>query len=89
MKYLKAYEGYGNLENCYWKVRTTTPHFEISLDKMGMVEDEKEDFIQMRDEKYRVVNQDYVYIALNYNGGMWQGTVGSEFYYDKTSRDYY
>ena len=55
MKYLKTYESYEKPKNCYWKVRTDTPYYEISLDKMGMVEDEKEDFMQMReteDEKY-------------------------------------
>ena len=84
MKYLKTYESYEKPKNCYWKVRTDTPYFEISLDKMGMVEDEKLDYIQMRDDN-NLINQEYVYVALNYDINI-TGTIGSEFYYDNYSR---
>jgi len=77
---MMTYESYEKPKNCYWKVRTDTPYYEISLDKMGMVEDEKENFMQIRETE----DEKYVYIGLDFNVGM-----GSEFHFDNTSSAFF
>ena len=79
MKYIKTYEKYEKPKNTYWKIRTDIPYFEISLDRIGMVEDEETTYIRMRNEKH-LINKKYIYIGLNYDINT-TGTIGSEFYW--------
>lgn len=72
MKYLKKYENFETPKNCYWKVRTDTPYFEISLGKIGITEDEQEDFIV---HKEFLDKNKFIYIGLEFVG------IGTQYFY--------
>lgn len=72
MKYIRLFEQDKKPENEFWKVRTDTPYYEISLDKMGMTEDEKEYFLYDREMYFK---RKHIYIGLE-----WEG-IGSNYYY--------
>jgi len=75
MKYIKKFEDFENKiipgVNVYWKVRTDSPYYEISLEKIGMNDDEIENFLEMRPD----FNDSVVYIEL-----CWEG-IGSNYYW--------
>jgi hypothetical protein len=84
MKYIKTYEAKKKTlheewnetpKNIYWKVRTDTPYFEISLIKMGMTKDEQKEYLDPNFRKY--FNKfKYLYFALCFEG------IGSNYYHD-------
>lgn len=60
MKYIKTYEIHEN-KNKYWKVRTDSPYYEISLKNIGMSKDEEDTFLKLRDNN-NFQNRPVIYI---------------------------
>ena len=77
MKYLKLI-----LENEFWKVRTDTPYFEISLEKIGMTKDEQEEYENLVISERYFNNRKYFYIGLKCEG------IGSNYYYGFEKSDF-
>ena len=71
--------------NEYWKVRTENPWFDISLDKIGVTEDEKEYY---RNEIKFYIGNKYVYIGLDYNANTITSGIGSEYYISVAKEDF-
>ena len=65
MRYIKHFEQkHKKSKNKFWMVRTDTPYYEISLDKIGMTEDEKKEY-NKQDLNFDRMN--YIYIGLNFD----------------------
>lgn len=77
MKYIKLFEEqHKTPDNEYWKVRTDTPYFEISIDKIGMTEDEKKEYLEYRRIGVSSFEKKYIYLGIQYGIG-----AGSAFYF--------
>lgn len=67
MKYLKKFESMALIKKI-WVVKTSTPEFEISLDKIGIPEDNQEIILfnvkyKMKQNRSKMKNAEYVIIS--------------------------
>jgi hypothetical protein len=85
MKYLKMFEEYQKPVNEFWKIRTENPWLDISLDKIGVMDHEKEHYL---DEVKFYIGNKYIYVGLDYNANTITSGMGSEYYFSVAKEDF-
>ena len=68
MKYLKTYESYGFTPEL-WRLKTKTPFFKVGMDKIGITDEELENFLDENRaiENFYLDKEDYILILIDYN----------------------
>lgn len=69
MKYIKSYE---SLNQKFWKIKTTEPDFTISLQKIGLTDEQIENFYS-KVNFTNIKKHDYVYVMYHIQPGQLTG----------------